>query len=440
MLRLSFTRATQLLFALTPALAVPQEPHPVAQSQSQSQNQDQRRPADHPDRGLPDPAAVWAPWHHDPGHPTNAIFRAIYLVEAVPTEVAAALPREHGADADFYEPGWYFHKRPGAAADRRLFGGDGRQMPREGFTEPEAKALLANLQAIDGAVATDLVATPRLAIWFQHDLLRLCRRLLDTKQNPELLQPLLACARRVALPAVVCTDATLATFAFEQPGPHLGGLEPGAFVEIERRSTRLFDAEHSLHWSSVFVGFPADAKPTLAEYLAALAAAGQEKPPELPAVPLGAVAVLLQGLVAVDAAGAPRATSIVTDVRTRILRNREPLARANATTTHDGVDIAMWLLPRAAVQRAGPGPVGLAAFRSVPMDDQDLFRDYGTLKHTTVAAQCSLCHRRSNTPEEPLAGFSSLRPGTKPRPVVDAGERRRRAEAEFARFLAGLPR
>jgi hypothetical protein len=166
--------------------------------------------------------------------------------------------------------------------------------------------------------------------------------------------------------------------------------------------------------------------------LAKLAAAGKD---DLPILPLGTTAVLVQGLVAVDDQGKARATEVVVDVRLKVLRNRESLSRANPTSTHDGVDIAVWQLERAA---AGDGAVSLGAFRRVSMDDQDLFRDYGTLKHTTYAAQCSMCHRRTHSPDEPLAGFSSLRPSSKPRLVASPDARRRLAETQVQKLLDTL--
>jgi hypothetical protein len=127
----------------------------------------------------------------------------------------------------------------------------------------------------------------------------------------------------------------------------------------------------------------------------------------------------------------------VIEVRIQDLRNREPLAATNRTTTRDGVDFAIWSLERETLRVRG-GKAGFADFRQLDLEAQELFRDYGTRKHTTYAAQCTLCHRRSNGPEEELGGFSVLRPHVGPRPVVDPGERQRKAEVEFARFVAAL--
>lgn len=391
-----------------------------------------RWPAGHADHGLPDPAAVWAPYHQQAEHVLNRLFRSFYLLRAVPTEVASALPAEHGAAAEYFVPGWYFGKRAGDAADERLFGGDGRQMPREGFTADEAAQLRSDLAALDDAVIAELHAAPRLAIWFQHDLLRMARRLLDTKQNADLLAPLFAAARKVALPRAVLKDEQLATFVMADLAKVRPDIDATSLVELERRSTRLFDAEYVQLWSSIFVAMPAGAEPGLDAWLGP---ADKKKKP-LP-VPIGTHAVLVQGIVALDDAGGACATPLVIEVRVQDLRNRSPLAADNATTTHDGVDFAMWSLERERVRLRGAA-TSFADFRALDMQSQELFRDYGTRKHTTYAAQCTLCHRRSNGPEEELAGFSVLRPHVGPRRVVDAGERRRKAEAELGKFIAAL--
>lgn len=389
-----------------------------------------RHAADHADHGLPHAEAVWAPYHADPAHVTNRIFRAFYLQRVVPSEVASALPNEHGDAAGYFVPGWYFGKRPGAAADARLFGGDGRQLPREGFTVDEAMALRTDLDGLDAATVAELQQTPALAIWFQHDLLRMARRLLDTGENQDLLAPLHAAARRVALPRARIAARELATFSLADVAKVRPDLDLARLVELERKSTRLFDAEFIQLWSSVHVGMPGGHD--LAAWLEPKA-----RDAKVAAVPIGTHAVLVQGIVALADDGTAVASPVVVEVRIQDLRNREPLAATNRTTTRDGVDFAIWSLERETLRVRG-GKAGFADFRQLDLEAQELFRDYGTRKHTTYAAQCTLCHRRSNGPEEELGGFSVLRPHVGPRPVVDPGERQRKAEVEFARFVAAL--
>jgi len=362
----------------------------------------------------------------------NRIFQTFYLVQAVPAEVAAALPREHGEAKEFFVPGWYFGKRAGEAADERWFGGDGRQLPQEGFSAEDSLSLQFNLASIDDGVVAELKKTPALAVWFQHDLLRMARRLLDTKQNPELLPLLAAAARRVALPRTVLTSDALSTFRLADVQVRQPELQVARMSELERRSTRLFDAEYVQLWSSVYVAVPETATSGLAPWLTPAAKGSKSA-----SVPIGTQAVLVQGIVALDDEGNACATDLVIEVRTQVLRNRDPLAADNPTTTRDGVDFAIWSLERQTLRERGAA-TALADFRVVDMQSQELFRDYGTRKHTTYAAQCTLCHRRSNGPEEELAGFPVLRPHVGPRLVTDAHERRRKAEAEFTKFLSAL--
>lgn len=142
-----------------------------------------------------------------------------------------------------------------------------------------------------------------------------------------------------------------------------------------------------------------------------------------------------RGLVALDERSVAHAVPIIIDVRLQRLSNRDPLRMENATTTHDGIDFRLWQMPRQVLRESGAAS-SFADFRELNTEDHELFRDYGTRKHTTIAAQCSLCHRRTDGPEEALAGFSALRPSSNPRRVTDKGERWRLAETEVARFLA----
>lgn len=111
---------------------------------------DERYPIGHPDQGLPRPDAIWSPYHVDPTHALNRVFRASFLVTTIPAEVGLALPREHRDPAEFFRKPWYFAVRPGTSADQKLFGGDTRLLPREGFTSGEATAFAQALAELDG--------------------------------------------------------------------------------------------------------------------------------------------------------------------------------------------------------------------------------------------------------------------------------------------------
>lgn len=396
-----------------------------------------RHGPDSPDRGLPRDPLAFSPYHADAGHPTNRIFRLLWLQQMAPAEVAAVVPR---GTAPVFGPGWVHQKRAGTPADTRWFGGDGRLLPLEGLTDDAAKELRTLLASLrdDGDEVRALRATPASAVLFQHDLLRAAERLLDTGNHVELVPDLVRGARTVALAAAelaaivdplrqALADARLRGLAAEVP-QELGGTAAGHH-EVLRRSTRLFDAEKSLLWSRVFLCHP-DGKAALQ---AMLPAAGS-KDGKGPTVPIGFRAVLVQGIVAFDRDGAPHATPLVFDVRTQVLQNRDPLSIDNATFSHDGIDFGIWQLERQGLRSGDAG----AFFRRIEADDQDLFRDYGTAKHTTYRGQCSLCHRLTDTPEPHLGGFPVLRPGAQAAFAATGDERLRLAEGQAAKLWQRL--
>lgn len=401
--------------------------------------QDQRRfGADSPHRGLPRDAEAFAPYHQDPAHATNRIFRALWLQRMAPAEVAA--PADNPPLADF-RSGWVHQKRAGTADDTGWYGGDGRLLPLEGLAAADAKTLAALLGSLtpDSATVRELQATRALAVLFQHDLLRAAERLRDTGANAELLPALRQAALAVALPAsaLATVDDPLRTLLASPDGatlrrelPKQLGGDDATFHEILRRSTRLFDAEKTLLWSRVFLSHP-DGKDALQALLPPAGDAGKGKGPT---APLGLRAVLVQGLVAFDRDGAPHATPLVFDLRTQVLVDRAPLAGDNPTFTRDGIDFGIWQLEREGVRRGAPA----AFFRRLEADDRDLFRDYGTAKLTTYRGQCSLCHRLSDTPEPNLGGFPVLRPHVQAKFATTGDERLRLAEEQAARLWNAL--
>jgi hypothetical protein len=400
-----------------------------------------RRHATGLDQGLPANPAAFAPYHADPDHALNRIFRTLYLVECTPAEVGAALPREHTEPAAFFRAGWVHAKRDGTDADRRWFGGDGRQLPVEGFPPATAAALRSQLEALDTKDRAVLLDPPELAVLFQHDLLRLGQRLLDTNENPELLPVLWRAVQWAALdgnerarlrnPLPLARAAGGLPELAGEPWPAaLGGNVDSPFREVLRKSTRLFDAERTLLWSRLWLAHP--------EGPAALQALLPKAPDQgtkaaAPTVPIGFRAVLVQGIVAVGSDGLCYASPVVVDLRTQHLVNRDGLAADQATFTRDGIHFGIWQLERERLRRGE-----LAAFRTVAPDDQDLFRDYGTQKHTTYRAQCTLCHRNSDTPEPQLGGFPVLRPHAGAAFAVSGDERLRLAEQQTGKLVASL--
>jgi len=394
-------------------------------------------PVGHPDQGLPRPEFVPAPYHEDPNHALNRVFRASFLSTVAPAEVGLALPREHGDPAEFFRKPWYFAVRPGTPADRKLFGGDVRLLSREGFAPDEAPSFARALAEVDGEAALTLKKRPELAALFQHDLMRLAQRLMETGRNPELLRPIGSAVNRVALtPAQLSQlpstyDLGLKNGSLDSALPQdLLRVDPpgnGTYLELLRNSTRVFEASRTLAWSRVFISWPS-AREGLMGFLSAHGKDGNVE------VPTGTISVLVQGVVAVDDRGRPHATSLAFDVRVKWLANRDPMSGQNRTTSRDGIQIRAYELRRASLRQGAHNRL----FRLLHDDDQALFRDYGTLKHTTLAAQCTLCHRLHGVSDAYLGGFITLGPSARPRPATTGSERLRLAEREASQFLASI--
>jgi hypothetical protein len=200
-------------------------------------------------------------------------------------------------------------------------------------------------------------------------------------------------------------------------------------VELLRNSTSLFNASHTLAWSRVFVAWPTSRK-DLIDFLSGRLKADRSE------VPVGTTSVLVQGVVAVDDRGRPHATPIAFDVRVKWLANRDPMSVENRTTTRDGIQIQAYELRRMSLRQGDHGRL----FRALHDDDQAMFRDYGALKHTTLAAQCAVCHRLHDVSDANLGGFITLDPSAEARPATTGLERLQLAEREVSQFLTKLRR
>ena len=394
-------------------------------------------PLGHPDQGLPRPEFVPTPYHEDWNHALNRVFRAAFLATIAPAEVGLALPREHGDPAEFFRKPWYFAVRPGTPADRKLFGGDARLLSREGFAPDEAASFARALAEVDGEGARTLKKRPELAVLFQHDLLRMAQRLMETGRNPEILRPIGEAVKRVALTSAQLSQLPSTYELGLKSGSLDSALPPdllrvgppvnGTYSELLRDSTRIFDASRTLAWSRVFISWPST-REGLMGFLSAHGKSGSVE------VPIGAISVLVQGVVAVDDQGGTHATPLAFDVRIKWLANRDSMSVQNRTTSRDGIQIRAYELRRTSLRQGAYDRL----FRLLHDDDQALFTDYGTLKHTTLAAQCTLCHRLHGVSDAYLGGFITLGPSARPRPAAPGSERLRLAEREASRFLANL--
>jgi hypothetical protein len=293
------------------------------------------------------------------------------------------------------------------------------------------------LSEVDGEVVQTLKSRPELAVLFQHDLLRVAERLMETGRNPELLKPILAAVTRVALPSDQLAQLT-STYELGLKHKSINAALPldllraeppsnGSYIELLRTSTSLFNASHTLAWSRVFVSWPTS-RQDIIRFLSthSKGAIGE--------VPVGTTSVLVQGVVSVDDQGRPRATPLDFDVRVKWLANRDPMSVQNRTTTRDGIQIRAYEMRRMSLRQNAHDHL----FRALHDDDQALFRDYGTLKHTTLAAQCAVCHRLHDVSDANLGGFITLAPSARPRLAKTGAERLRLAEREVQQFLVKL--
>jgi hypothetical protein len=358
-------------------------------------------------------------------------------VTTAPAEVGLVLPREHLDPAKFFRTPWYFAVRSGTPADQKLFGGDTRHLSRDGFESGEATSFLQAIMAVDGEVVRTLKNRPELAVMFQHDLLRIAERLMETGQNAELLKPTVAAIRRVALssdqlstlPSTYALGLASNSINSDIP-PGVLRVEPpfdGPYLELLRDSTDVFDASKTLAWSRVFIAWPTSRK-NLINFLS-----GRSKADRMEVL-VGTTSVLVQGVVAVDDRGRPHATPLAFDVRVKWLANRDPMSVENRTTTRDGIQIQAYELRRMSLRQGDYSRL----FRALHDDDQAMFRDYGALKHTTLAAQCAVCHRLHDVSDANLGGFITLDPSAKARPAITGRERLQLAEREVSQFLTKL--
>ncbi|MBN9524481.1 hypothetical protein J0H58_39205 [bacterium] len=382
------------------------------------------------------PAPVYAA---DPGHWLNELSALLFTWTQVPEEVGGALPGEHPA-VDFYVKGWQFKKRKGGAADRATFGGDVRVSAVVSVDAARRAKLLPALDRLstpEKVAAVPELRAPLARLLLQWDVLSLWWRLESDQKwkagDPELLAAMARTVKALALPRAALerlpagTDGLLEQFAGKDAPrspaePYLPPdmLRPAgsAWVEVDRKATKLFRGDVALRASRVYLR--AGTRAAGVEVVEAAARADR------PNIPDGTEVGVVMTLIGFDPDLTPVATPVVDEVRVRRLTGPFRLAADNPTSSHDGVD--HWIYYRS---RAGT-LLGGAPFRFVPDTAQALFLEYGSAKHTTFAAQCALCHRAEvNTPSIPR-GISVLNPHNRPRVATDPAARDRAAVAEIS--------
>lgn len=420
---------------------------------ARSEDAPARHPVGHAFEGLPASGAPLAVYTADPAHPLNRLHARLFLARVTPEEIGAALPSERTAtgvdDEHFYVGKWPIPHRAGTAADERWFGGDVRVSPRVAF-DAEAEADLAALAARYDT-REEVEATPELTplarLLLQWDVLQVWWRCEREGLGSESTRDVLArVVRALAQPRAVLvalpsgwadvrgaggdgrvTDRR-APFLPKDFAPEA----TGSWIEVQRRSTALFDAQNALR--SVRAYLNAGSREATTAVLAGVASAKDDA--SLPRLPAGTQVALVLALVGLDTDLAPVATPVIDEVRLRALVGPETLSAANDTSTHDGWN--HWIYHR--TRRGSLVAPAEGAFRFVPDTAQALFLEYGSAKHTTYAAQCALCHRATNGGGQAPSGVRMLSRHARPEPVATPRTRLDQAEREFAPVVEALRR
>jgi hypothetical protein len=403
-----------------------------------------RFPHGHIREGLPVDGRPVPMYAAQADHWLNELHALLFVQDLIPEEIGKALNSERNdlTDEAFFVKSWQFKKRKGSDTDRTTFGGDVRVSALIAVDEPRKEKLLkhlARLASKDQVEQIPELKEPLARLLLQWDILSVWWRL-ETDRNWNSDDPVLLKAMAKAVQSLVLPKLTLQLLPsgtnelLQEYGRHsepkltsepylpsdlFSVAKDSPWVEIERKSTRLFRGETALRASRVLynLGDRSQAVRLIDE-------AGKKDRGKLE-VPAGTQLALVLTLVGIDDQMQPVATPVVDEVRIRRLTGPFELAAKNHTSSHDGVD--HWIYYRS---RAG-SLLGKEPFRFIPDTTQSLFLEYGTVKHTTFAAQCSLCHRTEvNSLAMPL-GISSLSPAAKPKVASDAGVRLRLAEVEM---------
>ncbi len=410
-------------------------------------------PVGHDFEGLPQSVAPMSVYSAAVDAPLNRLHALLFLAERTPTEIGATLPAERRRDGRpdemFFNGKWALMNRKGAdidaKADTRAFGGDVRTSPVKSWTPAQAAEVRQLLSPLATPASVEALGLPPLArLSLQWDLLQVWWRF--EREGGTDAGTLLSLARAVQAlgqprPALEGLPSGLERFAElgrpdtrsrREPrvpvGLMAGGTSP--WVEVDRESKALFQAQRSLAAARAFIKV-GDRAAGEALVAAVPVAAAQNR---LVEVPRGAEVALVLTLVGLSTELEPVATSVVSEVRLRMAMADDRLDPASDTSTRDGWNQWVWLFSRRAAFVTGqPSPL-----RFVPDTAQSLFLEYGTPKHSSYFAQCSLCHRTTNGGNQNPSGVNILGRYAKPSVLVDASKRLRDAEREMAPVVKRL--
>ncbi len=377
-----------------------------------------RFPEGHPDAGLPISEQSGGYYAKDKAHPLNRLHQLLFIAELVPEEISLDLPREKENTTEAERP-WYFRKRPGTPADRRLFGGDVRVSPVLQWSEERTAALLETVESLLADSPQNRIASlaPLEKLLVQWDVLSVWWRLEQQAETPPVVLAALArLVQATAQPAETLQSLPSgwneARQAFAKPvtpmvapaanAPYFSAdnllEESSNWVELSRRSTKLFLAPQSLRASRVFLKLSA---PTELKDWIAGQWARQNPETGRPAEQIETAMVL--SLIGITPEGKPVATPVIDEIRFRTAFADSDPVNLEETTSRDGSTLWVYFIDRQQTQ-AEQSP----RYRFVRPDSQAIFPEYGTAKQATYMAQCTLCHRLTNSGNQAPAGVRSL--------------------------------
>lgn len=398
--------------------------------------------------GLPSRAGPQAIYDENPGSFWNRLHHLLFVAELIPEEIQAELPQERERlrrdYAATYTKQWYFEKRKGESKDKKVFGGDIRVSPRKSFSGPEREALFELLsqvpeeverfRASDSPYSLLLKQWDLLSVWWalerekcpDEELLQVfCKAIVATSQPRKTLANLESGIEDIRL--LKTTDSTAITRQPYLPDDlQLDSASNNPWIEIERKSSALFRANRSLRSTRVFVH--AGSRVASESLLASV----QSNPIASVKVPEDTKTLLVQQLVTIDENLEPIATPVIDELRVRAIVGPAELSPTSQTSSRDGS--SHWIYQRT---RYGTVRDDFNDFRFVPDTNQALFLEYGTLKHATFAAQCALCHRRTDSGGQAPEGIRSFSKYATAR-IASPGERNALAESEMREVVTTL--
>ncbi len=397
-----------------------------------------RHPAGSPDAGLPYSTEPGTFYDDDAQHPLNRLHQLLFIGEVTPVEISGALPREVAAGTEAERP-WYFRKRTGTPEDRRTFGGDVRVSPVLVWPQERTEALVETAGAVLAGLQNGSLNTrsPLERLMLQWDVLGVWWRLEQQAETPPEVLDALAklirglAQRRTDLEALPSGWTTAqAEFAGGPPGsletPYFSADDvvgrKNGWVELERKSTKLFAAPQSLRAARVFLKLPhSDLKAWVQQIASSSSARDDQRPPER------VETAMVLSMIGISPHLEAVATPVIDEIRFRTVFAASDAIDLDTTTSRDGSTLWLYFLNRGATRTAKE-----PRYRFISGTDQAIFPEYGTAKHATYAAQCTLCHRLTNSGNQAPAGVRSLSAFAQPKVSDDPAHRLKLAEAQMA--------